>query len=63
MDGPISESSKNYSTLNGGSEWVENASGDIPPIGAIVGGILGQEAIKGAVFFNTVQNFGQNLVA
>ena len=46
MDGSLTECAKSYSTLNSGRDWIENATGEVPPIGAIVGGILGQEAIK-----------------
>lgn len=35
-----------FEHLSGIEEWGESFEGDIPPIGAIVGGILGQEAIK-----------------
>ena len=46
MDGSLKENAAKYSTLNEGSDWLTEAEGDVPPIGAIVGGILGQEAIK-----------------
>lgn len=32
--------------MKGIDEWGEDYEGDIPPIGAIVGGLMGQEAIK-----------------
>lgn len=46
MDGSLKENAAKYSTLNEGCDWLAEAEGDVPPIGAIVGGILGQEAIK-----------------
>lgn len=46
MDGSLEENAKKYSSLCGNDDWKANAEGDVPPIGAIVGGILGQEAIK-----------------
>jgi len=46
LEGSLKENAEKYSTLSGDSEWLSNAEGDVPPIGAIVGGILGQEAIK-----------------
>lgn len=35
-----------FESLKGIDEWGEDYEGDIPPIGAIVGGLMGQEAIK-----------------
>ena len=35
-----------FESLKGIEEWGEEFEGDIPPIGAIVGGLMGQEAIK-----------------
>ncbi|CAG5087305.1 Oidioi.mRNA.OKI2018_I69.PAR.g11514.t1.cds [Oikopleura dioica] len=35
-----------FESLKGIEDWGEEFEGDIPPIGAIVGGLMGQEAIK-----------------
>lgn len=45
LDGDLDKNREKYSSLKS-DDWRENAEGDVPPIGAIVGGVLGQEGIK-----------------